>query len=156
MDRQLMRIMKKLEKVMVRFAVLGILALVVVQLVVVRATDPVDFYLTFAQKIESTPLQPTVDTFQPNLVLTVQGGEGAKLKILVNDQEAGNLGQGQLSLRVKDGDRLAVDARNAPKGSRLKIMGIGQDLSYPKLNQVWPIQGSVLDLGQVKAKEIKK
>jgi len=151
-DRQVLRIMKKLEKVLVRLAVLGALALVVVQLLVVRVTDPVDFYLAFAQKIEYTPLQQTEQTFEPNLVFTLEGGDGSKLKLLVNDQETGSFSEGKLSLKVKAGDRLAVDARKAAKGLRLKVSGVGQELGYPKLNQVWPLQGSILDLGVVKLK----
>ena len=144
--------MNKLEKVLVRLVVLGVVALVIVQLALARAKDPLDFYLTFSQKIESAPLEQAETTWQPNLVLTTEGGDGSKLKILVNDREVGDLHAGRLDLKVKKGDRLAAEVRNVPKGLRLKVSGVGQELTYPRLNQVWPLRGSILDLGEVQTK----
>ncbi len=152
MDRQVMKLMQRLEKVLVRLAILGVLLLLVVQLVLVRAQDPVDFYLAFAQKIESVPLEQADTSLEPNLILAVEGGDGAHLKLLINDHEAGSFASPKLSLKVQAGDRLAVDARQAPKGLRLKVNGVGQELAYPKLNQVWPLGSSIVDLGQVTAK----
>ena len=75
----------------------------------------------------------------------------SKLKLLVNDQEAGDLSGGKLSLAVKPGDRLAVDARSAAGGVKLRVSGVSRELTYPKLNQIWPLRGGVVDLGEVKA-----
>ncbi len=152
MDRQVLKLMQRIEKALVRLVVLGVLTLLVVQLVLARAQDPMDFYLAFAQKIETVPLEQADASFEPNLILTVEGGEPAHLKVLVNGQEAGRFVSGKLSLRVRPGDRLALDARQAPKGLRLKVSGIGQELAYPRLNQVWPAGSSIIDLGEVKSK----
>lgn len=152
LDGRVVKLMQKVEKVLVRLAVLGILAVVVTQLFVAPATDPMEFYLAFAQKIESAPLEEGQTTWEPNLVLTAEGGDTSKLKLLVNEQVVGTFGKGKFSLTVQPGDRLAVDARSVRQNVRLKVSGIGQDLAYPKLNQIWPIRGSVLDMGQVRSK----
>ncbi|HWJ03912.1 MAG TPA: hypothetical protein VNU93_09545 [Verrucomicrobiae bacterium] len=149
LDKSVINLMQQVEKVLIRVIVLGLLALVVVQLVTVRAKDPMAFYLTFAQKIESVPLEQEEGTWEPNLILSVESGDASHLRILLNDVEAGDLKEGKLSLKVKKGDRLSADARHVAKGVRLKVSGVGQDFTYPALNQLWVLQGSVLDLGTV-------
>ena len=144
--------MQKVEKVLVRMVVLGVVGLLLIQLVLARAKDPVDFYLAFAQTIETIPLEGTNAQWEPNLELTALGGDASRLKVLVNEREVGTLNNGKLSLKIQAGDRLAVDARLVAPSVRLTVTAIGQDLAYPKLNQVWPLRPALLDLGQVKHK----
>ena len=149
LDRSVFGVMQKVEKVLIRLVVLGVVALVLVQLATVRAKDPLDFYLTFAREIESVPAEQVDVTWSPNLVLALEGGTSSPLKIFVNDEVAGDLKEGKLALKVKKGDKLAADARNISGSIRLKVAGLGQELSFPALNQVWLVRGSVLDLGVV-------
>lgn len=149
LDKNILKFMRRLEKILVRLAVFGCMTLIVLQLALVRVKDPVEFYLAFAQKIDSPPLQQIDVNWQPNLVLMVEGADTANLKVLLNDKVAGTFTDGRLELSVSPGDRLALDARQSPGQVKLKVAGVSENLSYPRLNQQWRLQGSILDLGTV-------
>jgi hypothetical protein len=151
LDQQVVRWMKKVEKVLVRLVVLGVLTLVILQMALARASDPLNLYMTLAQKIEAPVLTQTEENWEPNLVFSLEGGKGSELKIRVNDQEVGDLANGKLELKVKLGDQLSLDARLLKSQNlKLKVSGVDKGFSYPKLNQTWPLRGSILYLGQVK------
>ncbi len=151
LDRRLIHWMKRVEKVLIRLVVLGVLTLVILQMALARASDPLNFYMTLAQKIEAPALSPAESAWEPNLVLSLKGGKSPDLKILVNDESAGSLANGSVELKVKPGDKLAIDARKiASNNLQLTVTGVDGSFSYPKLHQVWLLRGSILDLGVVK------
>lgn len=151
LEKRLIEVMRSVEKTLVRLAIFGVLALLFIQLGLERARDPVNFYLAFAKKVESTPIVDDSPYLQPNLVLFCEEGSAPQLKVRVNGEEVGTLSSGTLSLTVSPGDRLTVDARGLQNRVRLKVVGLGQNITYPRLNQVWPLSRGIFDLGRVEA-----
>lgn len=160
---QFLKIFQHFEKKIIRFMVIVCASLVILQLGLSR--DPVQFYLAFAQKVESQPLELATlgsgqvqeqssnqnqvssqgqTSTQKQKVWTVklQTQPAAPVKVYQNGKLLGTLSQGEIQLEVPAGN-IQLDAREIKQSVKVRVTQVSAGLVEPKQNQEIVLRGNV-------------
>lgn len=145
-----LRLAVVVERVLVRLAVLGLVALVVGQAVV---ADPGGRWLmTFADPLEArSDLVPVTAASAPlALTLALEGAEAAPgVAVLVNGRRAAAFTGPTVTVRVNPGDEVAVDARCCRSDLGVRVSRAGPGLVRPTVGLRIRPGGGIAALGRV-------
>lgn len=145
-----LRLAAVVERVLVRLAVLGLIALVVGQAVI---ADPAGRWLwTFVDPLEAAPeAVPVTSAPAPlDLTLGIEGGEAAPgVAVLVNGRPAAVFAGPSVTVRVSPGDEVAVDARCCRRDLWVRVLDAGPGLVRPAVGLRIRPGGGIAALGRV-------
>lgn len=145
------------ERSLIRALVLMSALLVVAQIGLGLARDPVDFYIAMAQKVEAPPIevQPTSGITTPELGgnkvspqtwnITLKASPAAPIRVLQNGKLLGTLTRGELAIKAQAGT-LQLEGTNTSQIVRVQVIGRDPQLSEPRLNQSLIIEKNVQNL----------
>lgn len=145
-----------LERFLIRGVALAAVLLVLVQMGMGLAKDPVDYYLSVAQSLEAPSLEstPVSGTVTPNLIqeglpqtaeITLRAIPAAPIKVIQNGKVLGTLARGELKVSVQTGI-LQLDGTNVPSLVRVQVTKKDAALMDPKLNQTYIVEHNIQTL----------
>ncbi|MGE5397106.1 MAG: hypothetical protein ACM3MK_06160 [Chitinophagales bacterium] len=140
-----MKVMNLIEKYLLRFLVLGLVLLVVVQGLMTR--DTFRFYLSLDERLEGhkidVPIAAWHESIQENEEQTVTSSMGSlkiivkdystlgKARVLINDENMGSFSGGSVKLHVVSGDVIEVDTSAYQRPIVFKIEKTTANLTFP-------------------------
>ncbi|WP_041484204.1 hypothetical protein [Desulfitobacterium metallireducens] len=133
------------ERMLIRFMVLASVLLVVAQIGLGLARDPVDFYIAMAQKIEAPPIEVLSQVSPENWVITLKATPAAPVRVLQNGKLLGTLSRGQLEITPQSGT-LQLDGTSVSQIVRVQITNRDPQLHEPRLNQSFIVEKNVQNL----------
>jgi hypothetical protein len=149
--------LKRLEQGLIRIMILATVLLVLVQMGLGLAKDPVDFYISVAQKVEAPALDiaPVSKTVTPEIrsenstdktwLLTLKAIPAAPVRVIQNGRVLGTLTRGELEVLVRAGT-LQLDGTNCAQIVRVQVIKKASELHDPRLNQSVIIEHNVQSL----------
>lgn len=143
--RRSVQVKRTLENSFIRFVALMAVLLVVAQIGLGLAGDPVDSYLALARRVEAPPLeiQSTSELIAPEKnerkalqtwKITLKAIPAAPVRVLQNGKLLGTLSKGQLEISAQSGT-LQFDGTSCPQVVRVQVIGRESQLQEPRLNQ---------------------
>ncbi|AFM01147.1 MULTISPECIES: hypothetical protein [Desulfitobacterium] len=146
----------KFEKAIIRAVVLSAVFLVLAQMALGLAKDPVDYYISVAQNVEAPSLDstPVSSTVTPNLIqeatsqtslITLKAVPAAPVRVIQNGKVLGTLARGELEIPVQGGI-LQLDGTNVSAIVRIQVIRKDSALTEPRLNQTVIIEHNVQTL----------
>ncbi|AGA69777.1 hypothetical protein Desdi_2353 [Desulfitobacterium dichloroeliminans LMG P-21439] len=147
---------QKLEQVIVRAVVLLTVLLVVVQMGLGLAKDPVDYYISIAQDVEAPSISstPVSSTITPDLILetvphtsqiTLKAVPAAPVRVIQNGKVLGTLARGELAISAQTGT-LQLDGTNVSAIVRVQVIQKAPEFVDPRLNQVVIVERNIQTL----------
>ncbi|NLO89709.1 MAG: hypothetical protein GX088_05195 [Clostridia bacterium] len=154
---------KWIERFLIACAVLCFAFLVLGQALL--ALNPVDFYMDFAEKIEGEAvnfyeefpeMRVTTQDFQSVFAtVTVQVENFSSLEkavLLINGKEVSDFRNKQVTVKVNQGDVLAIDGTYYVHELIFKVVSVSENVEQPKKGQVVKVNGNVSMIGTVELK----
>ena len=140
------RVKLNLERSLIRSMVLAAVLLVLAQIGLGLARDPVDFYIAMSQKVEAPliEVQPATTAVQ-TLKITLKAIPSAPIRVLQNGKVLGTLNKGELVIAAQSGT-LQLDGTSYPQSVRVQVIGRDAQLHEPRLNQTFIVEKNVLNL----------
>lgn len=152
-------ILQKVEKGIIRILILASVLLVLAQMGLGLAKDPVDFYISVAQKVEapamdiapvSSTLSPEINNNQDNTSiktykLTLKASPAAPVRVIQNGRVLGSMIRGELEVPVQAGT-LQLDGTNVSQIVRIQVTNKDSQLHDPRLNQSLVVEHNVQNL----------
>ncbi|HHY26809.1 MAG TPA: hypothetical protein GX523_08710 [Desulfitobacterium dehalogenans] len=145
----------KFEKAIIRAVVLSAVFLVLAQMALGLAKDPVDYYISVAQNVEAPSLDstPVSSTVTPNLIqttsqtflITLKAVPAAPVRVIQNGKVLGTLARGELEIPVQGGI-LQLDGTNVSAIVRIQVIKKDSALMEPRLNQTVIIEHNIQTL----------
>lgn len=143
-------ILQRVERGVIRTLILASVLLLLVQMGLGLAKDPVDFYISVAQKIESpsldiAPVSSAVSPENPSLKtwkVTLKASPAAPVRVLQNGRVLGTLTRGELEVPVQAGT-LQLDGTNVSQIVRVQVIKKDSQLQDPRLNQSLIIEHNI-------------
>lgn len=147
---------RKLERILIRAVVLSTVLLVIVQMGLGLAKDPVDYYISVAQNVEAPSLDstPVSSTVTPNLIqeagtqtsqITLKAVPAAPIRVIQNGKLLGTLARGELEIPAITGT-LQLDGTNVSAIVRVQVIKKDPALIDPRLNQTVIIEHNIQTL----------
>jgi hypothetical protein len=158
----LKNIINRVEKGLIRFAVLTLLLMVIIQ--GLMTTDPIRFYLSWGERMEGQAVQLPVSSSQedssavsdpiksPQAQLTISIDKYSSLpkaKILINGKENYNFTEKQVTIDVKANDSVEIDSRAYNFPINYKITASSSNLASPKQGQTLTANQTMVKLDEV-------
>lgn len=156
------RFINRVEKSLIRFAVLSLLIMVLVQ--GLMTADPIRFYLSWGERMEGQTIQLPVSVSQeesssaveqiksPQAKLSISVDKFAtlpKTKILINGEEKYNLSEKQVTVDINAGDTIEIDSRSYDFPIDYKIVNTSSNLAYPNQGQIFTGNKTIVMVGEV-------
>lgn len=137
------------ERRIIRVMVLASVILVIMQLSAIR--DPVQFYMTMAEKVEAPPLDLPVQA-NPSLArsvniwhITLKAIPASPVRVLQNGKVIATLANGDRELTVQSG-QIQLDAVGLSQRVQVQVLKKDQALLEPRQNQIFVLQGNSLNV----------
>ena len=164
LTRRINQFLQQGERQLIRIIVLGSVILVVMQFS--SARDPVQFYLAFAQEVESpslelntsgqamtiptssqSPLFSSVSSTDQTRVyqITLKSTPNSAVRVLQNGKVLGTLAKGQQVFSVHTGT-VQLDATNVTQSVRVQVVKRDALLNQPTQNQFLLNNGKVYEI----------
>jgi len=156
------KLMRIIERLILRLLVVGLVLLVAVQFILTNSQleEKIVTNIPWTQKLltlgrQSEFGQPaekviSTGTDSHHLRLTLQNKLPLKeVKLLVNGEVITNFNQPQQEVKLKPGDKIAIDARGCQQGLWFKITSLSANLSSLEAGQQLWIKDEYKVLGQV-------
>lgn len=155
--RKIQRGNSSFERQLIRLIALASVLLVLAQIGLGLARDPVDLYLAMARKVEAPPLEigstlgmisPEVKETKgtlPTWKITLQATPAAPVRVLQNGKLLGTLARGELGISAQAGT-LQLDGISCPQRIRIQVTGREDGLKEPRLNQSVMVEKNVQTL----------
>jgi len=160
---RLKNFLNAMERFLIRLAVLTMITIVVVQ--GMMTVDPLRFYLSWAERMEGQSFEyPVVNTAESEsendeakpaaalATLTIEIEQYASLpesKILINGQEKYAFKEKEILVEIHAGDLLEIDSSYYNFPVNYKIKSCSSNLAYPKKEQVFTGNQSVVMVGEI-------
>lgn len=146
-------ILQRVERGVIRTLILASVLLLLAQMGLGLAKDPVDFYISVAQKIESpsldiAPVSSAVspdNTSQKTWKVTLKASPAAPIRVVQNGRVLGTLTRGELEVPVQAGT-LQLDGTNVSQIIRVQVIKKDSQLQDPRLNQSLIIEHNIQNL----------
>lgn len=136
--------LRRLEKGLFRLIIVGFLLLATLQ--ILRGSG------NMLSNIEGIPTT-TISTLPERYgVLTLESADNSslpKVKVLVNRKPKGDLTYQEVTLRVKEGDLIEIDAREYPLPIRIKVSFASSDLLWPPVGMEISLSGELKKISDV-------
>jgi hypothetical protein len=141
------------ERWLRRLLIVALISLVTLQFLFAR--DPYPLYLSFAQRMEGLPWteEAAMGVATGSGVLQISRSGRTPLpeaSVVINGQTAANFAGRTVSVTVRQGDRVVIDARGYPRA--VFVVSGGSGVGSPPLNLRVETVHSTASLGQVKLK----
>lgn len=148
---------QRIERGIIRALILTAVLLILVQMGLGLAKDPVDFYISVAQKIEAPSLDiaPVSSTVSPEMnrdnssnttwKVTLKASPAAPIRVVQNGRVLGTLTRGELEIPVQAGT-LQLDGTNVSQIVRVQVTKKDSQLHDPRLNQSLIIEHNLQNL----------
>ncbi|MGE4271678.1 MAG: hypothetical protein AB7E31_02220 [Desulfitobacterium sp.] len=144
---------RKLEQMMIRAVVLSAVVLVLIQMGLGLAKNPVDYYISVAQNVEAPSLDstPVSSTVTPDLIqeivsqtfqITLKADPAAPIRVAQNGKFLGTLARGELVIPIQVGN-LQLDGTNVPTIVRVQVIEKAPELVEPRQNQTVMIEHNI-------------
>lgn len=149
--------LQRVERGVIRTLILASVLLLLVQMGLGLAKDPVDFYISVAQRIESPSLDiapvssvvsPEIssdNTLQKTWKLTLKASPATPVRVVQNGRLLGTLSRGELEVPVQAG-MLQLDGTNVSQIVRVQVIKKDTQLQDPRLNQSLIIEHNIQNL----------
>ncbi|NPV26297.1 MAG: hypothetical protein HPY81_02325 [Firmicutes bacterium] len=165
----------RIERFLLRFVIIGLVVLVVTQSLL--TSDPLRFYLSFAERMEGRSLdldnayvfKDVDDANQPGSEMSLSGRPSVptgtltvsllnysslqKAVLLRNGEPIGDFRDKHLTVRVHAGDVLEVDGSYYNYPLALEITAASENIVSPKVKQRIEVKHNVVKLGVVQLKD---
>lgn len=153
------RFIDKVERYLIRFIVLGVVAMVVVQ--GVMTNDSMRFYLSWAERMEGQEVDladaQAIDTSDqtttsPNALITISIKDYSalpKAAVLVNGKKSASFNTNQVQLRVRAEDTLEIDSTAYNFPVEYSITDQSANLSFPRQGQAFTGNQSIVMMGKI-------
>lgn len=150
-------ILHRVERGVIRIVILASVLLLLVQMGLGLAKDPVDFYISVAQKIESPSLDiaPVSSAVSPEISpdnalqrtwkVTLKASPAAPVRVVQNGRVLGTLARGELEVPVQAGI-LQLDGTNVSQIVRVQVIKKDAQLQDPRLNQSLILEHNIQNL----------
>jgi hypothetical protein len=150
------------EKGLIRFAVISLLLMVVVQ--GLMTADPIRLYLSWGERMEGQKLEfpvsyqqqvapPVVGEAQsPLTMLTIAVDKYSSLpraKILINGQEKYDFTEKQVKIDISAGDTVEIDSTAYNFPIDYKIVSVSSNLAYPDTKQIFTANQTIVMVGKI-------
>ncbi|MBM7556483.1 hypothetical protein [Halanaerobacter jeridensis] len=157
------RFVKWVAKLVLNVVVVGLVLLVTVQFIMSNTAVDKSLlskvpYSKYILKLDqSDKFSQTAKTvFAPQegtLIFKLQGNDNPwQVRLLVNKEVVGNFAAGFIKVKVRPGDKLAIDARGYKEAIWLQLSDISEKIVFLKEGQQFWIKNEYKKLGTVKAK----
>lgn len=158
----LKKFVDKIEKYLIRFIVLGVVVLVLVQGMMTR--DSLRFYLSWSERMEGQALEypvskenveadesPGMDINSPYALLSLsleQYSSLPKAVILINGEKVDNFENQEVDLKLMAGDIVEIDATFYDFPVEIKVNKVSDNLAFPEKDQIYIANDSIVMLGK--------
>ncbi len=158
-----MKFINTVEKYLVRIVVLSLLLVVVVQ--GLMTSDPVRFYLSWAERMEGQTIQYPVSAEtdndkataasqvkSPEALITIAADKYSSLpqaKVMVNGQGKFSFAENPLDMKVRAGDVIEIDASFYNFPVDFKVSATSENLAYPLPGHTVRANQTVVMLGKI-------
>ncbi len=162
----LKKFLEKIEKYLIRFIVLGVLLMVLVQGMMTR--DSLRFYLSWSERMEgqvleypvskdNTAAEESLDTGinSPYASLSLSLEKYSSLPeamILVNGEKVDAFENREVNLRLMAGDVVEIDATFYDFPVEVKVGKVSDNLAFPEKEQVFIANDGIVMLGKTVVK----
>ncbi|MBC7076020.1 MAG: hypothetical protein H5T98_08140 [Syntrophomonadaceae bacterium] len=157
------RFVDTVERYLIRFIVLGLVVLVLVQ--GMMTGESMRFYLSWGERMEgqrielpaSTGEQSTESDFgaevnSPYVLLTIsveQFSSLPKAVVLVNGEKRGSFAEEELVLELMAGDVVEIDSTYYNFPVSFTVKKVSDNLAYPNKGQVFTANQSIVTIGKI-------
>ncbi|MFA7076815.1 MAG: hypothetical protein WC147_00160 [Syntrophomonas sp.] len=154
--------MNRVEKGLIRLIVLTIMVMVAVQ--GLMTVDPIRFYLSWGERMEGQTIQMPVtstrenaapgaeDAISPQARVIIEVGKFSSLpraKILINGQEKYNFSAKRVTIEIDAGDTVEIDSTAYNFPIEYEIAAVSSNLAYPKSEQTFTANQTVVMVGKI-------
>ncbi|GAB6098472.1 hypothetical protein JCM16358_03510 [Halanaerocella petrolearia] len=158
---KLERMIKKIERVLIRSIIIGFILIVAVQIILtnpnlknslISKVPMVDEFLVVKKEPNfNAPAKKVFSIQNEYATLSLQNGlRLSEVKLLINDQVVDNFKNGEVKFKIEPGDIVAIDARGYKKGLWFKATDLSTSVSIFKEQQQFWIKDEYKVLGQIK------
>ncbi len=152
---------RKIEKGLMKFVVLGIVIMVVVQ--GFMSVDPIRLYLSWGERMEGEPIQLPVATtsenadpdadqaISPQARVAIEISQFSSLpraQILVNGQTKAAFTGKRATVTVDAGDTIEIDATAYNFPIEFNIAAVSSNLAFPEKGQVYAANQGIVMIGK--------
>ena len=150
---------EKIEKFLIRFVVLTMVAIVVVQGLMTH--EPYRLYLSLGERLEGVRLeQPVikntevkktlVDSSQTFIIISMeQFSSLPEAVLLVNDKKVASFQQKEITLNVSAGDMVEIDSSYYNFPVDYHITAVSENMSFPEAGKKYTGNSSIVMIGKV-------
>lgn len=143
----------RMERGVIRLLVLASVLLVLVQMGLGIAKDPVDFYIGMAQKVEAPAMEitpvgalttelPSNEMNSKTWKITLKATPATPIRVLQNGRLLGTLARGELEVPVQAGS-IQLDGTNVSQIVRVQVLKKDSELHDPRINQSYTVEHNV-------------
>jgi hypothetical protein len=152
----------RVEKGLVRFVVLSLLLMVLVQ--GLMTSDPIRFYLSWGERMEGENIQfpvnmnqeastsPVEEIKSPQARLAIGVDKYSSLpraKILVNGQEKYNFADKKVTVEINAGDTIEIDSTAYNFPIDYKVTAVSSNLASPEQGQTYTANQTIVMVGKI-------
>lgn len=156
------RLVERIEKILMRTIILGIILLVVVQ--GLMTNDPVRFYLSWAERMEGQTLElpaagqqqipeedlTKAESPQAVMILSVsQFSSLPKAKVLINGEEKLVFNDREIEVACQGGDIIEIDCTEYDFPLEFTVKEASENLSYPPPGKIFTANNSIVLIGKI-------
>lgn len=156
------KLINKVEKGLIRFAVISLLLMVLVQ--GLMTSDPIRFYLSWGERLEGQTIQFPVNVNQEGSTTAVEEIKSPqarlaigvdkysslpRAKILINGQEKYNFTDKKVTVEINAGDTIEIDSTAYNFPIDYKVMAISSNLASPEQGQTYTANQTIVMVGKV-------
>ncbi|HBT20501.1 MAG TPA: hypothetical protein DEA47_03930 [Peptococcaceae bacterium] len=154
---------KWIERFLIACTVLSFALLILGQFMMI--INPVDFYMNFAEKIEGKTVNfyeefPEMRVASQNFqsvfaTITIRLENFSSLEkavLLINGKEVADFRKKQVTVKVSQGDVLAIDGTYYVHDLTFKVVSVSENVRQPKKGQIVNVSGDVVVIGPVELK----
>ena len=163
MLEEMVFVLHKTEKYLMRLVILCLVAVVVAQ--GLMTDDITRFYMSWSERLEGQNLPTPVvaendlylttieeDITSPQVLLTIklnQYQSAPQAIILINGQSRYGFSRQKITFRVNAGDTVEIDTRDCPMPLEFTIDSGSNNLAYPNRGQVFSGNQSIVMVGKI-------
>jgi hypothetical protein len=159
-----MKILNKLEKILIVCVLVGLGAVLAVQYIIVF--DTAELFFKIGEHLEQQPVTfyeefpearvTASDTYQSIFAtITIQCENYSSLEkavLLINGKEVGDFRDKKITVKVSSGDVLAIDGSFYVHELIFKVAATSENVAQPEIGQVIRVCGDIGMLGEVRLK----
>lgn len=156
------KLINQVEKGLIRFAVLSLLLMVLVQGLL--TSDPIRFYLSWGERMEGQTMQfpvnmnpedskaaaPEIKSPQARLAIGVDKYSSLpRAKILINGLEKYNFTDKKVTVEINAGDTIEIDSTAYNFPIDYKVTAVSSNLAFPEQGQTYTANQTIVMVGKI-------